>query len=162
MAKKTAAKAAKSDRKSSDLGLFQRLMLVLAGLLLIPFSVPSMVLLFFGMLPTAGAALMDRGPHRYAWLSVGGVNFAGVAPYLLDLWFKGHSLTRALSHLTDVYTWLVILGASSFGWLLHIVTPPVASAFLQVATQRRIATLRANQRKLVEQWGPDVVGTPTK
>lgn len=162
MAKKPAAKAAaKATSKDGGISMFQRLMLVLAALLLIPFSVPSLVVLLFGMLPTAGAALMDRGPHRYAWLSVGGVNFAGVAPYLLDLWFKGHSLSRAITHLTDVYTWLVILGASSFGWLLHIVTPPVAGAFLQVATQRRIAILRANQRKLVEQWGPDVVGTPT-
>jgi hypothetical protein len=161
MAKKPAKAAASGGGKAGGLNLFHRMLLVIAALLIIPISIPSLLIVCLGMLPTLGAALMERGPNRYAWLSVGGLNFAGVAPYLLDLWFKGHTMERALTSLADVFAWLVILGSAAFGWLLYLSMPPVVGAFLQVAAQRRIATLRANQRKLVDQWGPDVVGAPT-
>lgn len=161
MAKKPSKAAAPTRKpaKSGDLSMFHRMVLVFAALLIVPIAIPTLTLLFFGMLPTLTAALVDRGPNRYAWLSVGGVNFAGVSPYLMDLWFKGQTMERALSSLTDVFTLLVIFGSAAFGWLLYMVMPPVVGAFLQVAAQRRITVLRNNQRKLVEQWGPDVVGT---
>lgn len=164
MAKKPAAKVAVKSKapKGGGLNIFHRMLLVIAALLIVPVSIPSLTVLFFGLLPTVGAALTDRGPHRYAWLSVGGLNFAGVSPYLMDLWFKGHTMDRALSSLTDVFALLVIFGSASFGWLLYMVMPPVVGAFLQVAAQRRITVLRSTQRKLVEQWGPDVVGAPTR
>lgn len=165
MAKKPAAKTAAKPAQAGSAGgvnIIHRILLVVAALLIIPVSIPSLTLLFFGMLPTMAAALVDRGPHRYAWLSVGGLNFAGVAPYLMELWFKGHTLERAVNALTDVLALLVIFGSAAFGWLLYMVMPPVVGAFLQVAAQRRITVLRGNQRKLVEQWGPDVVGAPVK
>jgi len=117
---------------------------------------PTLTLLFFGMLPTMVAAMVDRGPHRYAWLTVGGLNFAGVAPYLFEVWKQGHTLDAAFTQLTNVLALLVIFGAASFGWVVYMMMPPVVGAFLQVAAQRRVAVLRANQKKLVEQWGPDV------
>lgn len=160
MAKKPAKAAGGKSKAPGGLNMFHRLMLVIAALLVVPVSIPSLLIVCLGMLPTLGAALMERGPHRYAWLSVGAMNFAGVSPYLLDLWFKGHTMERALTSLADVFAWLVILGSAAFGWLLYLSMPPVVGAFLQVAAQRRIATLRSNQRKLVEQWGPDVVGAP--
>lgn len=164
MAKKAAAPAKTAVKPSGGGGvnLFHRILLVAAALMIIPVSIPTLTVLFFGMLPTMAAALVDRGPHRYAWLSVGGLNFAGVSPYIMDLWFKGHTLERAVTSLTDVFALLVIFGSAAFGWLLYMVTPPVAGAFLQVAAQRRITVLRGNQRKLVEQWGPDVVGAAGK
>lgn len=168
MAKRPAPAAAKGKAgakgkpaQPGGLNIAHRMLLVIAALLIVPISIPSLTIIVFGMLPTVGAALTDRGPHRYAWLSVGGLNFAGISPYLMDLWFKGHTMERALSSLTDVFALLVIFGSAAFGWLLYMVMPPVVGAFLQVAAQRRITTLRSNQRKLVEQWGPDVVGAPT-
>lgn len=160
MAKKPAKAAetpAKGGQPAGGVNIFYRILLVLAALLVVPVSIPSLTLIFFGMLPTMAAALIDRGPHRYAWLSVGGLNFAGVSPYLMDLWFKGHTLERAVGWLTDVVALMVIFGSAAFGWLLFMVMPPVVGTFLQVAAQRRIQVLRSNQRKLVEQWGPDVV-----
>ncbi len=134
----------------------QKLAFFLAALAILPFSLPTLTLLFFAMLPTLAAAIVDRGPHRYAWLCVGGLNFAGAAPYLFKLWFEAHTLDNAFAQLSDVLALLVIYGSAAFGWLLYMMMPPVVGAFLQVAAQRRVATLRANQKKLVDQWGPDV------
>lgn len=139
----------------------QKAILLLCGLAIVPFAMPTLMLLFFGMLPTMVAAMVDRGPHRYAWLCVGGLNFSGISPYLFELWKQGHTLDAAFAQLTNVLALLVIYGAASFGWVVYMMMPPVVGAFLQVAAQRRIGLLRANQKKLVEQWGPDVAHPET-
>lgn len=157
MAKKAATRtAAAPARRAGGLTMGNKAAIFVAAAMLLPFSLPTLTLLFFAMLPTIAAALVDRGPHRYAWLCVGGLNFAGVSPYLFELWFGDHSFDNALAQLSDVLALLVIYGAAAFGWLLYIAIPPLVGGFLQVAAQRRVTVLRSQQKKLVDLWGPDV------
>jgi len=130
--------------------------MVLAAVVFIPFSLPTLALLVVAMLPTAAAAVVDRGAHRFAWLCVGGLNFAGVSPFLLKLWFGSHTLGAAVGILTDVFALVVIFGSAGIGWLLYEASPPVVATFLQMTTERRLATLRQSQRRLMEQWGEGV------
>lgn len=138
-------------------GKFNRVLLMLSVMAVIPFSLPTVLLLFFGLLPTLAAAVGDRSANRFAWLCVGGMNFAGVSPFLFDLWFGGHTLSGALDILTDVFALFVIFGAAGFGWMLYMAVPPVVGAFMGVISQRRVITLRGNQRRLVEQWGDEIM-----
>ena len=62
---------------------------------LVPFSLPTVIVVVFTMLPTLAAYFSERGPHRYAWLCVGGLNFSGVVPFLFGLWFKVDTLDAA-------------------------------------------------------------------
>ena len=119
-------------------------------------SLPSVMLLAFGMLPTLVAAIIDRSHRRSATYCVAGMNLCGLFPYLLQLWFKSHSLQAAAAILTDVFALLVIYGAAAFGWLLFVIMPPTIVSFLTVLSQRRVSQLRAMQRKIVEEWGEGV------
>ncbi|WP_142848802.1 acyl-CoA synthetase [Telmatospirillum sp. J64-1] len=154
MAAKQQAKARGGQQRTQGGGM--RWIMMLAVTAAVPFSLPTILLLFVGLLPTLVAALVDRGPNRYAWLCVGGLNLSGVAPFLFGLWFSGHSMSAALDILFDVFPLIVMYGSAAIGWLLYRAMPPVVGALLALRAQRRVTVLRNEQRRLVEAWGEDV------
>src|SRR3989338_598777 len=76
------------------------ILLCLVALLVI--SLPTVLLLLFGMLPTIVAWVVDRSQQKYATFCVCGMNFSGVFPFLSDVWFKDHSTDAAVRILTNV------------------------------------------------------------
>lgn len=124
--------------------------------LLLPWIFPTLIVFCLGMVPTLVALIIDRTEQKYATLSVGSLNFAGVFPYLLKLWTLPQSFESAANIVTSVFSLVVMYGAAAFGWMVFIAVPPVVIAFLVVMAQRRVAVLRANQRKIVEEWGESV------
>ena len=73
---------------------------VLAALV---FSLPTVVLLFLGLLPALVAFIVDDEPRKYSTMCVVATNFAGTWFFLLRLWTGDHSLAEAMAILTDVY-----------------------------------------------------------
>ena len=126
------------------------------GFGLVVISFPTVVLIFVGMLPTLVAWVIDRTEEKFATFCVGGVNFCGVFPHLLDLWNGDHTVSAAMGAVTDVFKLATMYGAAAFGWMLFMSVPPVIASFLQVMSQRRLTTLRAEQRALIEEWGTEV------
>ena len=116
------------------------------------------------MLPTLAAVAAERGTARQAWVSVGGLNFAGLSNWLLNLWFGHHTWSYAVAELLTVTPLVVAYVSSALGWALYLAMPPLVNAVTAVTSQRRVVALSAQQRKLVEQWGDGVVikETPTK
>lgn len=154
MAKKKKAGGGRPRRKG---GVANGIGMLIMGVPLVILFLPTVVLLAFAMLPTAVAFVVERGNYRYGFICVGGFNFAGVSPYLLNMWFERHDITMALDTLSNVFALMLIYGAAGFGWLLYAVTPTLVGSFLSLTSSRRVAKLRADQRKLVEQWGPEVM-----
>jgi hypothetical protein len=140
--------------------LLRQLSMGVAIIALFVAALPSAVLLCFGMLPTMCAFLVDRAPPRYAARCVGALNFAGCWPYLLNLWKDGHDMVTAVHILLDPTVWLVIYGSAAAGWLCYLSFPAVAWALMDVFAGRRIAHLRKEQRKLIEDWGDEVAKAP--
>ena len=132
------------------------LLILLTLIALVPFSLPTLLVLFVGMLPSLVAALGERGSNRYAWICVGGFNFAGLASWLMALWFGHHEFSYALQQITDINMLMAAYGASAFGWALYIAMPPVVSTLMSANSQRRAQALVQQQRKLVDLWGDDV------
>jgi len=133
-----------------------RMVLMFTMISLIPFSIPTMVLMGAGMLPTLVAALTDRSPARYAWICVGGLNFAGLSPAVLKLWFGHHEITYAIHQVTDFRTLLLAYLAAGAGWMLYFGAPPVVLGIMMATTKRRSAALEAQMQKLEEEWGTEV------
>lgn len=155
MAKKPVpAKAAAKGQKSGG-GMNKAVVLMILAAL-VPFSLPTVVLLFFTMLPTLAAWASEKGANKYAWLCVGGLNFAGVIKFLFDLWFGVHTLDEAFNLLSEGSLLLWAYGASGIGWLLYTSMPPMVSSWLAFTTDRRVAALKAAQKRLVEDWGDEV------
>ncbi|MBY0431708.1 MAG: acyl-CoA synthetase [Rhodospirillales bacterium] len=131
--------------------------MVLAAIIMtVPFSLPTLLVMFVTMLPTLGAVMAERGRHRYAWLCVGGLNFCGIAPFLFQLWFGTHSLEKALAMISQVPMLLIAYGCAALGWGLFMAVPPVVGAFMALGAGRRAQVLRQEQKKLLEEWGDDV------
>ncbi len=126
---------------------------------LIILSLPSVMIIFFGMLPTTVAFIIDRSKRRNASFCVAGINFCGVFPYLMDLWGGDNSMDMSIRILTDVFSLAVMYGAAGFGWMIYVTLPPVIAAFLSVMAQHKLSSLRAIQRQLMEEWGEDVSTT---
>jgi len=147
----------KRGAKNSGGGLALLGMVALfAAVILMLVSMASLVLVVFGMLPTFVAVLIDRSPQRFAFISVLAMNFAGVFPYLLDLWMGSNSMSVAIDSLTDVFSLFTMYGSAAVGWVLFIVTPPIVTTVMTFIAQRRVALLRANQKRLLNEWGDDI------
>ncbi|HEC91230.1 MAG TPA: acyl-CoA synthetase [Alphaproteobacteria bacterium] len=121
-------------------------------------SLPTVLLLFFGMLPSIVAFIVERTKPRYAAICVSAMNFSGVLPYLLDSWAGDHTVSEAMNMLTNVFSLMVMYSSSAFGWLIFIAVPPVVATFLAVINERRIAQLRKRQREIIAEWGIGVAG----
>lgn len=123
-------------------------------------ALPTALLLAFALLPSLVALLIDRHPKRYAVRCVAAFNLAGTWPYLVALWKGGHTLLLASQTLINPYAWLIIYGAAAIGWLCYLGLPAVVWAWMELFAGRRIAHLRRQQTKLVEDWGEDVAKAP--
>ena len=156
MAKNAKTPAArKGGINSSQLTLW----LSIGFVALIILSLPSVIIIFFGLLPTIVAFIIDRSKQRNASFCVGGINFCGVFPYLIELWTGDNSMDMSVRILTDVFSLVIMYGAAGFGWMIYLTLPPVIAAFLSVTAQHKVSTLRSTQRQLIEEWGDDVSTT---
>ncbi|MBL6932116.1 MAG: hypothetical protein ISR45_04140 [Rhodospirillales bacterium] len=152
MAKKAQAPKPKGNFKQGQLTLW----LSVGFVVMVILSLPSVMLIFFGMLPTTVSAIIDRSAKKHAAFCVGGINICGVFPYLMELWTGDNSMEGAMRILTDVFSLIVMYGAASFGWMIYQSLPPIVATFLTVIAQSRVSSLRSVQRQLIEDWGDDV------
>lgn len=150
-----AAAAAKKKAGSGGAGINRGVVLMVLAAL-VPFSLPTVALVGFGMLPTLASWATEKGPNKYAFLCVGGLNFAGVFPYLFGLWFGVHTLDEALRMLTDPIMLMTAYGCSAIGWGIYAAMPPMVASYLAASSQRRVNNLKAAQKKLIEEWGDEV------
>jgi len=155
MAKPPAAAATQAPVPPAR-GLRKVVWILLCLVALLVISLPTVLLLLFGMLPTIVAWVIDRSQQKYATFCVCGMNFSGVFPFLSDVWFKDHSTDAAVRILTNVFDLMVIYGAAAFGWMMFIAVPPVITQFISAMLQRRVQVLRAQQQTIVEEWGEGV------
>jgi len=121
-------------------------------------SMPTVLLVAFGLLPTAVAFLVDRSYQKSATFSVGSLNFAGLFPYLLELWTEYNTIDYALRTMSDVFAIAIMYGGAAFGWALFSSLPQVVGSFYAVVNKQQIANLKSKQKKLLEEWGNDVKG----
>lgn len=115
----------------------------------------TVTLLFICLLPSFVAWFIDRTEQKYAAFCVTGLNFCGLFPYLIELW-GDHNMEHAINLITDVFVMVVVYGSAAMGWAMFLFIPPVVSSFMTALTERRLSALRANQAKLINEWGEEV------
>ena len=124
--------------------------------LLTAFSLPSLIVLTVGLLPTGVAFIVDRSDQKTGTFCVGGMNLCGVFPYVMKLWTGNHTPTAAMEIISDVLSLLIMYAAAGFGWMIFLTIPPVIATFLSIIAQTRVKVLRATQQEIVVAWGPEV------
>jgi len=120
---------------------------------------PTVILLLVGLIPTYVALSTDSDQQKSGAVSVGAMNFAGLLPFVIDLWSKGQTLPNAIQILATSNTWLVVLGASAVGQLIVYSIPQAIATLTLTQAESRAKALRKNLDMLKESWGPDVATT---
>ena len=125
------------------------------------FYIPeTLILLALGLSPTVVAFIVDKSKGKYATISVGGMNIAGITPALLELWGGKNNISAAMSILTDPLDLLIMFAGAAFGWMIYLTIPPVVSGLLTLISQHRISQLRSEQKKLIKEWGEGIAVGP--
>lgn len=144
-------------KKRKNLGWRGQLLLIFAALSAIA-AVPTTVMLFFGLLPTAVAVFIDRTREGTRALCVGAMNIAGCSPFIFQLWTGGHTVENAVSIITDPRTIIVMYSAAGVGYIIDwTISGLVGGVMVQRAQAKRQQNIKI-QKSMVERWGREVTG----
>ena len=146
------AKKAKSKKKS---GMVSFLMLTIL-LSLAFWHLPVATILLCGMAPTIVAYVIDMRPQKYAAMCVGCFNLCGITPFLQETYREHHSLAQVIQKMSDPYTWVVMFGAASVGWMMLFAMPSVARVFILMRCDRAEADFKRRQKRVNDQWHVDL------
>ncbi len=137
-------------------GAFIVILILCATAFLAVVSLPLFMIVAAGMVPTFTAFFVDREPEKYAPMTVGAFNGVGVLPFVLDLWTGLTTVNAALEILIEPFTWLVMYGAASVGWIVYLGMPTFAAVWIDAQADAQVVRLRKEQAKLLEDWGEDL------
>lgn len=156
----TSRKAVKSSKslrgRRRGMSLLNQMLLTGVCLGLLAVSLPSALMLMLALMPTFCALAVAPSQGYYSALSIGALNFAGTWPFLLKLWTTGHTIANAMAIIINPYAWLMIYGAAAVGWMLCQWFPIFVSSFMSIFSARRLKEIERTQKKLIEEWGPEV------
>lgn len=88
---------------------------------------------------------------------VGYMNAAAAFPFIYNIFNGDATLMYELQALKIV---LIPWGAAVVGTFLQFTAPFMAASFLQFMADEKLNKILETREKLVEEWGPDVVGSP--
>lgn len=117
------------------------------------------VIIVVGMIPTIVAAIVDRSEGRMRALTIGAMNFAGCAPFILEIFKKGNSLETSIAYMLEPRTIVVIYFAAAMGYLIDWAMTGIVSSVLVQKTKNRLMDIQKDQKALTERWGMEVTGT---
>lgn len=137
--------------------------------LFLTLSVVLMVLLQFGfvflliaLLPSIMAFFVDSNEGKPIFKTVLFCNFAGALPSLgpmlkSGLQFQYHDISSTMA---SPHVWLFIYGGAAAGWGLIYLCRFIAQFLLIITYEYKVMSLERFQKKLIEEWGPEVTQTP--
>lgn len=119
---------------------------------------PTSIVLLIGMMPTIVASFVDRTPEKTRGMTVGAMNLAGCAPFIIDLWSISNTAESALEIVTNPLSIIVMYVAAGMGYLIDWSVTGIVATFLIEKARARIAAIEKMQGALIERWGLEVAG----
>ncbi len=118
---------------------------------------PTCIVMGASLVPTLGTYFVDTRQGRHLTICIGLMNAVGAIPALGALWDQGQTYQAAVDLLADGLTWLTPYAAAAGGYLIYFITDSTFSTYYRITSGERIRSLQRQQKKLIEEWGPDVV-----
>lgn len=145
-------------KKKKKLGLQGQILLIGSLITAVVFSSMS-ILLFIGMIPTIVSGLVDRSKYRLRTWTVGAMNFAGCAPFMLEVWRKGATIELSLNYITQPRTIVVMFSAAAMGYVIDWAITSLVASFMVQRGKSRAKEIDRQQKELIQRWGPEITGT---
>lgn len=131
---------------------------VAAGpLLLGMIFLPTTLLLFTMMLPTAIAGIVDKDRPRALTTTVGATNFAGAMSVWFELIRRGHTINAAQDLATNIDSLVIAYGAAIIGLLVYAIIVPMVAKITSHAAEYEKNKIQKKQDKMLETWGRDIL-----
>ena len=143
----------KAKVRQSILGVF--LVVILIGL-----SLSTFVIVAVGLIPTLATFIIQRGPQNVTTHVILAFNLSGVIPVIpvvAWLWHAGGTLPFAFQVLANPMSWAAMYGAAGIGALVMFIGPQFVSFTLERRAIAKIAALKDRQKRLVGEWGLDLI-----
>lgn len=153
--------AKKKNKKQKTKKNFINVRLLFILLIMLSFSVfymPAALLLFFGMLPTLVAYIIDKKPGKNKTFTIGALNFSGCFYYLVHAWNSIQPMETALVYLQNPVTIIVIYTAAAFGYMLNFVATILISSVLRRRSVQKLEKIEKQKKALEDRWGKKVNG----
>ena len=117
---------------------------------------PSVLLLFFCMLPTVVTYIVEKNYEKHATRTIGYINLAATFGLGWQLWTTDNSIQGALDILNDYLSLTLVYLSAFLGWVIFYLSRSVIDTYLQIAYEIRIRSARYRQLQLAKEWGPEV------
>ncbi len=108
------------------------------------------------MLPSIVAAIVDQGNPKYHLRIVGCMNFAGVFPFLAELYRNDNNADAVKEMMLTPSVWATVWIFAGLGWLAWFIAPRIVVTMMNFFSDNKVATLENEQDKLIEEWGDGV------
>jgi hypothetical protein len=117
---------------------------------------PTVILLFFCMLPTIVAHLIEKSPSKFAARTVGYINLSATFGLGWQLWTTDNSTQGAIDILNQLLPVSLVYLSALFGWFIYFIIPSIVDTYLQVSYEIQIRSAKYRQIQLAKEWGIDV------
>lgn len=141
---------------SSSSGTGYVIAIVAMAMLVSAYSMYSVIIVLFGLLPGMVAMIIDQDPRRFISKIVLTFNGLGLAPFLIKIIRSKSGNSVAIEIIIDPRTWMMIFAAAAVGWVLYWVFPQVALMLHNMKINLRIKHLEMEMSKLCGEWGDDI------
>lgn len=128
----------------------------LMAMLISAYSMYSVIIVLFGLLPGLVAMIVDQEPKRYISKIVLTFNALGIAPFIIKILRSASGNGAAIEIIIDPRTWMMIFSGAAVGWVLYWVFPQIAIFLHNMKVNIRIKQLEIELAKLSNEWGDDI------
>lgn len=143
-----------TPKKSLRLNLLQRLILFIGLFILIISTLPILVVVFVGLLPTLTIMLTDS-KNTYKVTIVGCFNLAGILICSSSL-LNQFDFEQAFSIIGNVFNLIVMLSSAALGVILYYEMPNLFVFISKLTQQKRLKYIDYRLEKLSAEWGNSI------
>ncbi len=147
-----------AKKKKKKMGYKAQLFIVLCVLVSVLFSAVS-IILAIGMLPTVVATIVDRSEGKIRALTIGAMNLAGCAPFVVDVLKGGNNIETAINFIVQPETIIVMYFAAGIGYVIDWSMTGIVSSMIVQKGKKRLKDIEKNKKELIDRWGIEVTGT---
>lgn len=139
----------------------QKQMLLIAMLACAVLFAPTSMILFFGMMPTIAANLMDKTRSKSRAMSVGMMNLAGAMPFVLELWLgpAPNSIEHGLRIITEPKSIIIMYVMAAAGYAIESAVTGMVATMMQQRATARLKQIDLMLNEMKDRWGDFVDGS---
>lgn len=140
------------------LSIFQKWILFLGLFILIYNTLPAVIILLIGLLPTITVIIISP-KNNSKLMIIGCFNLAGVFICMMSL-MSNFQISEAFFIVGNIFNLIIMLGSAAIGAIVYYELPDLFVLFLKISSQKRLKTIEEKLLKLSLDWGKETIDTP--